>query len=64
MMRSHSKDISGRPCKFCEEPLPRAALHFSNRIAIENGYCCWLCMRPHLGDERAYKLLANGPKKG
>jgi len=45
-------------CKFCSEPLPKLALHFSNRIAIELGYCCFMCMRSDLGDDEAYKRLA------
>ena len=32
-------------CKLCEEPLLKVVLAFSNRIAIEEGYCCWMCMK-------------------
>lgn len=44
-------------CKLCEEPLPKLALHFSNQIAIEFGYCCWMCMNSDLGKEKAQALL-------
>jgi len=39
-----SENQKGLPklCKLCEEPLPKVALAFSNRIAIEEGYCCWM----------------------
>jgi len=44
-------------CKLCKEPLPKVALAFSNSMAIEEGYCCWMCMISHLGDEKAYAIL-------
>ena len=51
-------------CKFCSEPLPKLALHFSNRIAIELGYCCFMFMRLDLGDEKAFKRLASSDVAG
>lgn len=45
-------------CKLCEEPLPKVALAFSNRIAIEEGYCCWMCMNSDLGKEKSYSILS------
>lgn len=44
-------------CKLCEELLPKAALVFSNRIAIEEGYCCWMCISSDLGEEKSYSIL-------
>jgi len=49
--------MSDKLCKLCREPLPKQALAFSNSVAIEHGYCCWMCCLSHLGTERAYKLL-------
>lgn len=46
-------------CKLCQEPLPKLALHFSNQIAIEFGYCSWMCMNSDLGEEKAYAILGN-----
>jgi len=48
-----------RRCKLCEELLPQLALHFSNQIAIECGYCCWMCMTAALGEEKAHRMLAD-----
>lgn len=44
-------------CKLCEEPLPKLALGFANSVAIEQGYCCWICMLGDLKAEKAYSLL-------
>ena len=44
-------------CKLCEEPLPKLALTLSNSVAIEHGYCCWICMLSHLKSEEAYSFL-------
>ena len=46
-------------CKLCQEPLPKIALAFSNRIAIELGYCCWMCIGSDLGEEKAYEILGD-----
>ena len=46
-------------CKLCEEPLPKVALAFSNRIAIELGYCCWMCISSDLGEEKSYSILGD-----
>ncbi|MBA7641121.1 hypothetical protein ES703_48794 [subsurface metagenome] len=51
-------------CKLCSEPLTKLALHFSNRIAIELGYCCFMCMRADLGDDKAFKRLASSAAAG
>ena len=50
-------------CKLCEELLPKLALAFSNRIAIEQGYCCWMCMNADLGEEKAYLILGQKTKQ-
>lgn len=50
-------------CKLCKEPLPKIALAFSNKIAIEEDYCCWMCMISHLGDEKAYAILGQKAKQ-
>lgn len=54
---------NNRHCKLCEEPLPQLALHFSNQIAIEFGYCSWMCMNSDLGEEKAYAILGNRSKQ-
>ena len=51
-------------CKLCSEPLPKLALHFSNKVAIELGYCCFMCMRSDLGDDKAFKRLASNAAVG
>lgn len=48
-----------RHCKLCKKPLPKLALAFSNSAAIEEGYCCWMCMISHLGDKKAYSILGD-----
>ncbi len=55
--------MSDKLCKLCEEPLPKVALAFSNRIAIEEGYCCWMCMNSDLGEEKAYQVLSDKAKE-
>jgi len=50
-------------CKLCEEPLHKVALAFSNRIAIELGYCCWMCMSSDLGEDKAYSILGQKTKQ-
>lgn len=44
-------------CKLCEEPLPKLTRSFSNYIAIEIGYCSFMCMNSDLGEEKAYSIL-------
>ncbi len=46
-------------CRLCKKPLPKVALAFSNRVAIEEGWCCWMCMISDLGDKKAYQVLSN-----
>lgn len=56
-------------CKFCSEPLPKIALNLSNKVAISKGYCSWICLSLHLGNEKALaivrqeRLLGNGRDK-
>jgi len=50
-------------CKHCKEPLPPFALHFSNTIAIDKGYCSYFCMLSALGEEKALKVLQKYHKK-
>jgi len=52
-----------RHCKLCEEPLPQLALAFSNSVAIEHGWCCWICMLSDLGNEKAYQVLGDKAKE-
>jgi len=49
--------MTDQRCKLCEEPYPPFALHFSNRAAIEAGYCSYFCMLSDLGKEKALKAL-------
>lgn len=49
--------MSDKLCKLCEEPLPKVALAFSNRIAIEEGHRCWMCISSDLDEEKAYSIL-------
>lgn len=44
-------------CKACKKPLSRKALHLSNNVAIENGYCSWMCMIGDLGEKKAMSIL-------
>ena len=50
-------------CKLCTEPLPLKALHFSNELAIEHGYCCWICLSMDLGHEKALTILNGEDQK-
>lgn len=50
-------------CKLCKEPLPPFALHFSNTVAIEEGYCSYFCMLSALEEEKALKVLQKYPEK-
>lgn len=52
-----------KKCRLCKEPIPKIALAFSNSVAIEEGYCCWMCMISHLGDEKAYARLGDKSKQ-
>ena len=54
---------SVKKCRGCGEVVPKLALAFSNAVAIENGYCCWICAVSHLGTEKAYALLEARSKK-
>jgi len=53
---------NGKYCKLCEEPIPKLALAFSNGVAIENGYCCWICMLSDLGTDKAFPILEKKAK--
>lgn len=33
------------------------AYHFSNKIAIERGYCSWICLSMDFGHEKALELV-------
>ena len=48
--------MSEGTCKFCKEKMPIMALHISNEVAMQNGYCCFFCMRSALGDV-AYQMV-------
>lgn len=50
-------------CRGCGEVVPKLALAFSNRVAIEQGWCCWMCCLADLGNEKAYKLLEDRAKQ-
>jgi len=57
-----SEEIKGgesmsESCKLCGEPLPLKALHFSNELAIEHGYCSWMCMISDLGEKKTMAIL-------
>ena len=47
-------------CKLCGEPLPKLALHFSNRLAIEKGFCSWICLSMKIGHTKALALIKEG----
>jgi len=51
--------MSEKLCKLCKEPLPKVALRFSNRVAIEEGYCGWMCMNSDPEEEKAYQILGD-----
>jgi hypothetical protein len=55
--------MNDKLCKLCEEPLPKVALAFNNRIAIDEGYCCWMCMNSDLGTDKAYRILEDKAKE-
>jgi len=44
-------------CKNCKRKVPERALHFSNQVAIKEGYCWIGCMMADLGKEKALKGL-------
>lgn len=61
---SESKAVSSdKRCKLCKEPIPKLALAFCNSVAIECGWCCWICCLSDLGNEKAYKLLEDKAKQ-
>lgn len=49
-------------CKLCQEPLPKLALHFSNKLAIERGFCCWICLSMKIGHIKALALIKEEEK--
>ena len=55
--------ITNKHCRFCKEPVPRIALAFSNTVAIEQGYCCWICILGDLGPEKGYRILEKKAKE-
>jgi len=44
-------------CKNCGKEPSGRALHFSNQIAIKEGYCWIGCMMKKLGKEEALKIV-------
>lgn len=54
---------SNKHCRFCREPVPKLALAFSNSVAIENQFCCWICMFGKLGNDKAYRILEEKAKQ-
>jgi len=44
-------------CKHCGKEPSGKALHFSNQIAVKEGYCWIGCMMADLGKEKALKCL-------
>lgn len=44
-------------CKNCGKKFSGKALHFSNQIAIKEGYCWIGCMIRDLGAEKAFNIL-------
>jgi len=44
-------------CKLCEEPIPIKILYRLNRIAVQNGYCSWICCSMDLGEKKSEALL-------
>ena len=50
-------------CRLCREPIPGIVLAFSNSMAIEHGWCCWICMLSDLGAEKAYQILGQKSKQ-
>jgi len=44
-------------CKNCGRKVSEKALHFSNQVAIKEGYCWIGCMIKDLGKEKALKTL-------
>ena len=60
---SEPKDLGlDKKCLLCQEPLPRAALAFSNTMAISLSYCSFMCMVGALGD-KAYQVLSDKAKQ-
>ena len=44
-------------CKNCGKKLSEKALHFSNQVAIKEGYCWVGCMIGSLGADEAFNIL-------
>ena len=44
-------------CKHCGKEPSGKALHFSNQIAVKEGYCWIGCMMADMGKEKALKCL-------
>lgn len=49
-------------CKNCGKPIRKRTFHWSNQVAVDNGYCWMMCMFKHLGAEKAWNLLSKGSK--
>lgn len=52
-----------KKCRGCGEPVPKLALAFSNSVAIEHGWCCWMCCISDIGTDRAYAILEDKAKQ-
>jgi len=44
-------------CKSCGKKLSEKAFHFSNQVAIKEGYCWIGCMTKDLGADEAFSIL-------
>jgi len=46
-----------KTCKFCSEPVPDMEIYLTAQIAIERGYCSWVCLSMDLGHEVAMRII-------
>jgi len=55
--------MRAKSCKHCSRAIPAGgALHFSNEVAIRNGYCSWMCFLAH-DEKKAWKALQDYTNK-
>ena len=62
---SESKDLGlEKHCLLCQEPIPRKTLYVLNEIAIENGYCSWICCAIAMDSTTIDALIKKEREKG
>lgn len=44
-------------CKLCRECIPKLTIHVCNEIAVEHGYCSWICLTADQNSTTINKLL-------